>query len=587
MALHRDRVREILGASVSAIGGVGFAVWALGLWEADLRVPFTYGADALFAGAGIKSLVDGGSFVHNARIGAPAGASWLDFPTLDGAHLALMRPIAWVTRDYALTMNLYFLLGFALVALASYGVMRACRISRVPSIVLSILYAGLPYHLMRGEMHLFLGAYWVVPLAVLLCLWIVHAPGLLVPDEGPWRLMLRDRRTQVALVVCVLLGASGVYYAFFGCFLMLVAGLAGALRGRGGRRLVVSAALVLLVCLTVGAGLAEGLVYSSQAGANPEAPERSASDAELYALRLPQLVLPVTGHRIEWFAWGKDMYRTLLELRVIGGNNENDTSSLGLLFSMGFVGLLGVAVFGNERLRRSESGTLALLSLASFLLATVSGFGMLFAMVVSPQIRAYNRISVVIAFMAALAIGKVLDAIRTRPGADSRSLTSFVVLCVALLVVGALDMTPAALAPKYDDLAAVYRADEAYVSQVEALLPADAMVFQLPYIPFPESGPVGKLQDYDHFRAYLHSDDLRWSYGAMRGRPSDLWQRQVSALPTLTFIQEIRAAGFRGVWLDTWGYADGGAAITAELSSVLQTEPLVSDDGRVAFYEVP
>lgn len=587
MALSHKAVQEMLGGAASAVGGVAFAVWALRLWEADLRVPFTYGADALFSGAGIKGLVEGGSFVHNVQVGAPVNGSWLDFPTVEGAHIALMRPIAWVTRDWALTMNLYFLLGFALVALVSYGVMRAVGVSRLPSVLLSILYAGLPYHLMRGQMHLFLVAYWVVPLAVLLCVWIADVRGLLVSDEGPWRLKARDRRTWVALGACVLLGAGGVYYAFFACFLMLVAGLAAALGGRGRRRLIVSIALVLVVCLSVGVGLAEGLINSARMGPNAEAAQRSPADAELYALRLPQLLLPVTGHRIEWFSRVKDAYRALLELRVVGGNNENDTSTLGILLSIGFVGLLCVALFGNQQLRRSKLGTLALLSLASFLLATVAGFGMLFAMVVSPQIRAYNRISVVIAFMAALAVGGALDKVRRRMGSDPLARASFVAVCAALFVVSALDVTPVNLAPKYDHLAAAYAADEAYVSRIEELLPAGAMVFQLPYVPFPESGPVVNLPDYDHFRAYLHSHDLRWSYGAMRGRASDLWQRQVSALPTPLFIKGIREAGFQGLWVDTRGYADGGAVILTELSSELEAEPIVNDNGSVVFFELP
>ena len=48
-----------------------------------------------------------------------------------------------------------------------------------------------------------------------------------------------------------------------------------------------------------------------------------------------------------------------------------------------------------------------------------------------------------------------------------------------------------------------------------------AMVFQLPYRRFPETQPLARMADYDLMRGYLHSDDLRWSYGFMKGRPGD------------------------------------------------------------------
>ena len=41
-----------------------------------------------------------------------------------------------------------------------------------PAIFAALLYTFLPYHFVRGEHHLFLAAYFTVPLAVLMTLWV-------------------------------------------------------------------------------------------------------------------------------------------------------------------------------------------------------------------------------------------------------------------------------------------------------------------------------------------------------------------------------------------------------------------------------
>ena len=71
--------------------------------------------------------------------------------------------------------------------------------------------------------------------------------------------------------------------------------------------------------------------------------------------------------------------------------------------------------------------------------------------------------------------------------------------------------------------------EKAFVHRVEDLLGEDAEIFQLPIVPFPENPPVYRMSDYDHLRAYLHSDTLGWSYGGVKGRASD-WQQRLVGL---------------------------------------------------------
>ena len=47
------------------------------------------------------------------------------------------------------------------------------------------------------------------------------------------------------------------------------------------------------------------------------------------------------------------------------------------------------------------------------------------------------------------------------------------------------------------------------------------MVYQVPYMAYPEEPAIVNMVDYDPFVGYLHSHDLRWSYGAMRNTKAD------------------------------------------------------------------
>src|SRR5205807_10341962 len=141
---------------------------------------------------------------------------------------------------------------------------------------------------------------------------------------------------------------------------------------------------------------------------------------------------------------------------------------------------------------------------AALLLGTLGGFGSLFFVFVSAQIRSYNRISVFIAFFSLLAIALVLDRFWTRGAKTIRNRGLMTAGFCALLMFGILDQTSRHYVPPYQAIKAEFESDDKFVKEIEALMPTGAMIFQLPYFPFPEHGPVQRMQDYDLFRGYLH-----------------------------------------------------------------------------------
>ena len=155
-----------------------------------------------------------------------------------------------------------------------------------------------------------------------------------------------------------------------------------------------------------------------------------------------------------------------------------------------------------------------------------------------------------------------------------------------LLFLGILDQTSPQMAPDYIRLASEMREQQRFFKRVETLMPPGSMIFQLPYMSFPENGPVNKLGDYIHLRAYLHTHSLRWSYGAMKGRPTDLWQREVASLPPAEFLRRIAPAGFTGVCLNRAGFTNGTVDLEAELRVLAGVEPLIDEKQELVFYDI-
>jgi phosphoglycerol transferase len=561
------------------------AAWSvLELRHADLAVPFVYHGDGLWAAAWVKGLIDNRWFMHNHFLGMPGGMDLADFPMADDLHFGFIKLICLATHRFGLALNLYYLCGYLLTTLTALYVLRRFVGPGLPSLVPAILYAFLPYHLMRSEGHLFLTSYYLVPLAIMVTLWVY--PGDPVPTANTAasdQPCFGRKKLLAALLICVLVGSAGVYYAAFACFFLIVAGLLAGWVRRSAVPGLLALLFIGLIGATVIANIAPSLVSRARHGANPRVAHGQVYAGEILALKISQLLLPMTQHRVPALADLKATYS--LDMPLV---NENDTTSLGLVGSLGLLLLLAVPFWRIGAARVSPRlEAWSLLTWAALLLATIGGVGILFNLLVTPQIRCYNRIVVFVAFFCLLAVAAGLRAI-----ADwCRRNTCLRLACaggmLALLWLGILDQSSPYWAPKHRALKEMWQQDAAFVTCVEGSVPPRTKVFQLPYMPFPEAELVPqRMKPYDPFRLYLHSRTLRWSYGAMKGRASDQWQKSVAALAPAELSKTLVEAGFGGICVDRNGYADNGQALEAELSRLLRTPALVHPSGRWSFFRI-
>ncbi len=566
------------GYCAAALLSCAVTVFTLRLWQADPHVPLTYRGDALCTQTMVKGLAENGWYAQNPHLGAPGSMDLRDYPAAYDLHFAIIKVLALFVHDPAMLFNAYFLLTFPLITLTAMTVLRHHGVSYLAALVPSVLFSFLPYHFERMTRgHLAEAGYFLIPLVVMVGLWLYGA----LREHAPvsWGPVLSAKQWQAAVMICALTGTAGVYYAWFGCWLLIVAGLAASLEQRRWRALGAATTLVLVVAASLLIGLTPSLLHIWRDGRNPEAVQRLPQESEIYGLRLIQLLLPAPGHRLEPLADLRQRYDATAPFV-----NENSCSSLGLVGAIGlftiviaFLGLQGP----NSRRSALWRG-LGILLMAALLLGLSGGLGPVIAYAGFPWIRAYTRIFPYVAFCSFFGIALLLE--HGSRWLSGRGLSSLALPCAILLTaVGLVDQVTPRLVPQYDALARAWYADARYVASLESGLPPGSMVFQLPYRAFPESPPSYGLRDYDLFRPYLHARNLRWSYGAIRGRTDDRWQRHVAGLNVRDMATTLGAAGFAAICVDTAGYADGGQAVLRELSAILPTHQADSQ-GRCFFF---
>lgn len=544
-------------AALSAALSFAVAVVVLRLWRADLSVPFEYFGDVNLQHLLVRSVLDRGWYFENPALGAPHGLELYDYPVLNGDTLNVV--VLWILGllglGSAAAMNALYLASFPLVGLTGYLALRRLGAAPWPALVCAVLYASLPYHFLRDEGHLFLSTYYAVPAGAYLSAAVLDGDRL---------------RLATAIGLAALVGtASGSFY--YAAFTVVLVVLAAALRfgGTRDRGALLAGGLVAGAVLAVAlVQLAPTLVYRAVNGSNTEVAQRHTFESEVYSLKLTQLVLPIDGHRIDAVARIKQRYTA--KFPPIDAN----AATLGIVGTVGLAWLFVVA-FGALVGRRAPGRHigLAALALLSFLLATAGGVGTLVG-VVFPQIRAWNRLSVFIAFFALAAVALGLTAL----GQRLRRPAAFAAVLAAVLVVGVFDQTSSGFVPPYEGVNGQWDQDAAFFSSLESRLPQGAAVVQLPYEPFPEAA-AARQAIYEPVKAYLHTDELRWSYGAMRGRPED-WAGAHATKPAAELVPAAREAGFAAILVDRLGYGDNGAATESELRQVLGSEPERSPNGR-------
>lgn len=581
-------------ATLAATGTA--ATFVLRLWNADWRVPFVYTFDGFFNAMNIKGLLDHGWYLSNPAVGAPFGLRLEDFP-LGGDNLQffVIKVLGLFSDDWALVMNVYFLLSFAMISVAAYAVARQVGVTRGPALVVATLFSFLPYHFAVGE--LLQSTYPAVPLGAFLVLdalgWDVWGPPFL--RRGAAGAAGHQRfRWLVRGVLAVLIASTGSYIALFTMILVVVAaGL--SLLADGDRGALVRAGVVVGLLGTVLAlNLMPTMLYRRAHGTNAQVSVRAPGESDTFALHVVDLFLPARDHRVPALAGLKEELDSWWPTSPIFPAPH---VPLGLAGAAGLALSLAAALRSATRpdrgpapgSRRSLLARLGVLNLVAILFGAATGFSALLALAGLTQIRVWSRISIFIAFFSLVALAIAAQGARgwleRLAGGGARARAAGAAVVVVALVVGILDQTQPRLVPRYAANRTDFTNDRRFVAEIERRLPPRSMVFQLPLASFPERPTIVGMVDYELLRGYLHSTDLRWSYPAMRGRPTD-WAWSMGGRSVEQMLGDITAAGFVGLYVNRSGFADRAAGLEREATRLAGPPAVVSGDGMQLFWDL-
>ena len=572
---------------VAALASLIAVTLHLRLWRARWNEPFALGGDASFYLMEVRTLGRFGSYLASPNLGFPFGQSVHDLPQgVDNFHWLVLKVLYALSGSTGGAVNLFYVLSWPAVAAMAMLTLRLFGLRRWLAIVLSLLYVFLPYHFARGEGHLLLSGYQLMPLGILLAasLFGHHPPLVRRNASGRLRIDWRNRRSLLVVLACIGLASTGSYYMMFTLGLVVIAATLSATTNDRGRRLAPVMAAALIVAVTAGAFLVNvspTIISMAQHGVNKGVASRSPSETELYGLRLSQLFFPREQHRVA--ALAKIASRSQGKVVPSEGGQQ-----LGMIGAAGLALLLGVVALAamGKRWRRPFDvlSRLGLLTLACILAGTVSGFAVFISAGGLSYIRAWNRISIVIGFLALLAVGLVIEEfLQRRPTARWAG----PVLVIGLLGLGYLDQTSPFDVPSYAAVHTLAQTQSDFFQTVATTLGTGTAVFSWPHVPFPEVPDRGGTGAYDQALGYVYQPDLKWSFGFARGRHPE-YPEAFEKLPASDWLVSIVAIGFRGLVVDRASLTGTNSVrdVEPDVRAVVGEPRTVSADGRYAFYDL-
>jgi hypothetical protein len=518
--------------------------------------PITYSGDALFYMGYGRAYQHGeiqpGFSKSVADLNAPFAANWNDYPTTSEPVIAGMGWLARYTGIFP-AANIMVMLAHILAAIAFFAVCCLKKYKYSFSFAGSILYAFSTYAFYRGLSHITLTYYWHIPILIVITWWCFSNRSLLV------------RNIWLAILFSFIAGLFNEYYLYIYLQFLAFAVLFHLLRNQWRN---VFAVFLMGSAAVIGFSIMQldTLLYQIEHGQNHGVFFRNLAGLELYGMKLPELFLPL-GHRDSSF----DRFASSHYYSKAFVQGERGPAYLGV---MGIIGFVWLIILGLMRFLKSSVRAVPIhfwQSLWIILFSVVGGINLVLGSLGLYLFRATNRFSIVILALALLFLVRQLS--RYSPNMLSWPIS------IIIIIAGLWDQSFVINKPSNEfynpsQITKRIRSDRILVEQMEKVLPDKAMVFQLPVMGHPETViNVGarSFLDYEHFRPYLFSHKLHYSYGTDKGRQSDLWQQSVEQLPAAEMASQLESYGFSAILINRSGYVDNAEKLIDDLQKAGKT----------------
>lgn len=516
------RASEALHAPRARLEPVFFVVAVLallllvGYFQVKLTEPTFLTQDHLFLLSTAKSLIKGYGFRFDPQLGYPEARDWLYFPSFDGSYKALAWIAGRLTSSPFVFVHLFYIAGLTAMACAYYWTLRRLGISAWLAVVGSLAAAVTPYLEERFYFHDALALSFSVPLGFGLALQIGRDAS-----TATLRGFFRD---PLVLVSVLVIGTSGLYYAFYSVLIAMFVGVAAAI---GERRLfpllaaLLIAEMVFVLLVLSGYGLDFPTVLKPAAGGGAPQVQRYAFEQLYYGLNLAGAADRFTFlHKV---AIGvADTQR----LTPIAEGDRGAWPALPLTAAILAAPLIAAA--GEARLRTLQGPAAAKLRMVVLCAAALvflvlfgarGGLGYLFNLLAMPQIRSDARVMPFLVFGAVVIL--CLFAEMARDSARSWVRWAGPVAVGATLLAGTAGSI--GVAPRIQSATLADAKVQAVEASVRGLLTAKdraglKTILELPVMSWPETFlPRPGYSPYEQQLPYIFDrpdSATRWSYGA-------------------------------------------------------------------------
>lgn len=599
--MRKIRKKDIIYIFIMIVVLYIILFFSLELYNKNLKAPFEYSGDVVGVFSEIKNMTLGNGLFYNPNLAAPFGSNQALANKGYLLHYLFIYFIGVFTKDAALILNLFYLLSFGLVAFTAFISFRLIGFKNSICTVMAIVYSILPYHFFRYEQHIYLAAYYTVPLSCVVLIWFFTGKF-----ENGKSIIKKAKFINVNILVGMffsfLLGISDFYYSafylIFLCFLtfcMLVSKRKIKYFYFGFVNLIANLFGILICYLPyLYDKVREGIRHVQYN-------DRTAEGLDYYSLKISQLIMPIQNHRITFLRNIREAFDQAFTYVT-----ENSMSSLGLVLTIGFIlSIFVILCFkANNDKKLKFLSKLGILNIFAILLSVNGGLSAFIAFFVTAVIRCYTRTSVYIAFFSAVAVCVGLDYLREKIIEKQHGKKIINVILIMILLIAAVDQIPLNAANgsifnpttgKYEytisEVEELYYIEKRFVENIERISAPGTNILQLPIVSnyYSSLYPNGNTSAYTQMRPYLHSNgNLYWSYGSIVGDTTDYWLRNLNKIEN--FKEQINTAvvyGFTGVYVDSKGYTEEELKNVLDIMSEISLdEPIVSESQELYYWDI-
>jgi hypothetical protein len=511
----------------------------------------------------VNSVTWGGfSYAPTTQFGFPLGMNLNYFPGIDITENTFAMVVNAITGSTFLGINLLLVISFPLVAALAHLTIRMTGLQGPLAIAFAVAFTFVPYHWGRALGHTYLATLYsaVIGLALVMLIGSGHFTTILRTATRRGRLLFIG-----AVVVMVFAVAwTGVYYAAFTLILGIAALLWRLGVGAGVRRVAIEALPFVGIGVLAIIGFLPGLLTNRADPPLALLSERLPYESVIFAGNLAMAILPLPMSKLPGF----DFYnRNVVEAVAAAPALENTIiTNFGMWVSSA---CLVIMVIGLFRRRGGLLPFIGYLTAVCVLFFVPWGLNYLVAGTATAQIRAWNRLLPILLLLFILGASATLARTRvTRYGPAGYSVAG---IALVLVILDSVLPFRQPIGAGVADAAETTQQARDYAVAVNKAIPDDCGILQLPYMGYPENGPLEPdLNDYDHFWPAITNPGKRWSYGAVKYTDASVWASQLPQTPTDTQLATLREAGFCGIHIDARGFkGDGFQAVSDDLAERL------------------